>query len=193
MRWRWAALFLFGAIVGVLVKVEGFGAGKGRDRLSIPSAGLSELFSTLPASLPLYGLQIYVLSDGSTGIALLTATENSGWQIRTYSYDRGGKFLPTWVSPKLDPEFAVSSADNLRRVFADLQHEGADIEFSGCRAHDCPGSFGVLIYSPSRKKAFQAVVRNGKTILSPELDIPENKPLKDYLLKRVEYKSHYHE
>jgi hypothetical protein len=183
-----------GTVLGVLATVESVGANNhARDPLSISSIALSQLFSTLPSNLPVYGLQIYALSHGSTEIALLTATEGNGWQIRIYGYDRNGKFISNWVSPQLDPEFAVSSADNFRRVFANVQREGPDIEFRGCKVHDCPGSFGVLLYSPSRKKAFQAVVRNGETVLSPELSLPENKPLKDYLLKRVEYESHYHE
>jgi len=98
-----------------------------------------------------------------------------------------------WQSPSLPSEFAVSSAGHFRTVTADGLHEGTDIEFSGCKAHDCPGSFGLVLYSPSRRRAFQGVVRDSETILSPELDLPENKTPKEYFQKKMKEMSHYHD
>lgn len=160
---------------------------------SIPSQALSHLLSTFPPDFPVYGAQIYPLYDGSTELALLTTAEKDGWQIRIYSYGKTGQFTSTWQSDPFPSEFAVSSSGNFRRASADPLHDGTDVEFSGCKAHDCPGSFGVLIYSPSRRRAFQAVVRKGETIFSPELNTPENKSLKDYLQRKIEAMSHYHE
>lgn len=191
---RYAILVLVAALSSLLVAAESARTNGGsRDPASISSHALSQLLSTLPPDLPVYGIYIYALYEGSTEIALLTTAEKNGWQIRIYGYDRTGQFTSKWQSSPLASEFAVSSAGRFRRVTADGLHESTDIEFSGCKAHDCPGSFGVLLYSPSRKRAFQGVVRNGEIILSPELDLPENKPLKDYLLKKVKEMSHYHD
>jgi hypothetical protein len=189
---RYAILVLVAALSSLLVTAESARTNGGsRDPASISNHALSQLLSTLPADLPIYGIYVYPLYDGSTEIAMLTAGDKDGWQIRIYGYDRTGQFASNWQSSPLASEFAVSSASHFRRVGADGLHEGTDIEFNGCKAHDCPGSFGVLLYSPFRKRAFQAVVRNGEIILSPELDRPQNKPLKDYLLKRVKEMSHY--
>jgi hypothetical protein len=157
---------------------------------AIPSQALSRFLSTLPPDFPVYGAQIYPLRDGSTELALLTAAPKSGWQIRIYSYGKTGEFTIKWKSDPFPPEFAVSSSDNFRGASADPVRESAEIEFSGCKAHDCPGSFGALIYSPSRNRAFQAIVRNGAAAISPELNRPENKPLKDYLVKKIKAMAH---
>jgi hypothetical protein len=191
---RYAILVLVAALFSFLATGESTRTNGGsRDSASISNHALSQLLSTLPPDLPVYGIYIYPLYEGSTEIALLTAEKKDGWQIRIYGYDRTGQFTSKWQSSPFDSEFAVSSAGHFRRVLADGLHEGTDVEFSGCKAHDCPGSFGVLLYSPSRKRAFQGIVRNGEIILSPELDLPENKPLKNYLLKRVQEMSHYHD
>ena len=152
---------------------------------SISASAFSDLFSKLPPDLPVYTAHIYV-DNGSPQVALLTSSHQDGWQIRVYSRDATGKLEPHWQSAPLSLEFAVSSATHLRIVIADYMREDADVEFSGCKPHDCPFSYGVLLYSPLRVKAFQAVVHDNKTTLSPELENPENRLIKDYLLRRVQ-------
>jgi hypothetical protein len=151
---------------------------------SVPSETLSQFLATLPKGLPVYGTQIYPLYDGSIEIAILSA-DKQGWQIRVYGYSRTGQFTKHWTSEPFPPEFAVSSTEKFRMVSADPIHDSTDIEFSGCRAHDCGNSYGVLLYSPSRKQFFQVVQSNGKAALSDELNRPENEALKQYLIKRV--------
>ncbi len=54
---------------------------------------------------------------------------------------------------------------------------------------------GDLEYHPRRAVVYLilAVAAFCFWFLSPELDLPENKPLKDYLLKKVKEMSHYHD
>jgi hypothetical protein len=155
------------------------------DNANISSHTLSQFLSKLPPDLPIYGIHIYPLYDGSTEIALLTTALHVGWQIRVHRYSKTGQVALEWQSASLPAEFAVSSANQFRSVQVDPMHEGTDIEFSGCKAHECPDSFGVLLYSPSRKKAFLGIMQNGKTTLSPELNEPDNQRIKDYLVRRL--------
>lgn len=150
---------------------------------SVSSEVLAQFFTAFPKDLPVIGTQIYSLY-GSTEIAALTA-DNPGWQVRVYRYGKTGQFTKRWISEVFPLEFAVSSSEKFRMVSADPLHDSTDIEFSGCKAHDCGNSYGVLLYSPSRSQWFQAVQTNGKTTISKDSDNPANEALRQYLAKRL--------
>ena len=146
----------------------------------------STIFAQLPTGTHICATYVYPTFSGSTQVALLTATERLGWGVRIYDYNsKTGEIGLHWQSGKLPPEFGVSSAAHFRLVGADILHDGEDIEFSGCMQHDCPESYAVLVYSPSRHRAFHAIITQGKTRFSPELEKPENKVVKDYLSARL--------
>src|SRR5712692_9651552 len=71
---------------------------------NISSHALSQFLSNLPPNLPIYGIHIYPLYNGSTEIALLTAISHVGWQIRVYSHGKTGPVALEWQSASLPPE-----------------------------------------------------------------------------------------
>jgi len=178
------ALLAFLAVVDATGQTHGM-----RDQShqsGVKASVLSLIFTQLPRDIHICATYAYPTVSGSTEVALLTASEHAGWEVRIYDYNRRtGRIESQWQSGKLPPEFGVSSAAHFRLVGPDALHDAENVEFTGCLQHDCPASYAVVVYSPSRRRAFQAIVSEGKTRFSPELEQPSNKVLKAYLDARL--------
>ncbi len=89
-------------------------------------------------------------------LAVLSGSR-TGWHISAFHL-RAGRFQREWYSLNLPNQFEVSSPYNLSIEDAGDEHV---ISFSGCARHMCGGDrHGFLVYSPTVKEAFFALLEN---------------------------------
>ncbi len=152
----------------------------GQDAVS--THDLAAFFAALPHDTAVDAMY-YCPFHGSSSLpmlAMLTENKHLGWQILVYGSYPSGQFDKEWESGALPNEFAVSQAGAFRLVeLGDEEY----IEFSGCKAHDCVNSVGVLLYSPQQSRKFQAVRRNGQIESSAE--VGGSQAVKQYLSSRI--------
>ena len=150
---------------------------------AVSSHDLAAFFAALPHDSAIGAMYFCPFSGSSTlaRLAMLTESKKFGRQIVVYVSWPSGHFDKERESGVLPAEFAVSQASSFRLV-----NIGDDefVEFSGCKAHECNHSVGVLLYSPQLGRKFQALSRGGRLEYSREVE--SSQAVKQYLASRIE-------
>jgi hypothetical protein len=130
---------------------------------AITPTQLAALVQSLPNE-QIYSIRLFrEESNNRLSAELLVAGGHKGWQVQVVSPRAATGYSISWKSSWLADAFAVSSPQALGTY--GLGNEEA-VTFSGCAAHECPDIFSVLLYVPSRHRAFTATCENGQTSYS---------------------------
>jgi hypothetical protein len=137
----------------------------------------------------LYSVQTFGSGDAEhPAYFAVLSSARSGWHVTVFHRVQGG-FRAEWSSDQLPIEFSVSSPENFS--VEDIGEEFT-VRFSGCAPHMCAGDYqGFLLYSPVRKQAFFARLRQeekqpSRITFSPNALEPQNRSYKDALQQAVD-------
>ncbi len=180
MRFREVVLLLLVCAVGGSVC---------RAQSSFEEATTPTQLAAVARSLPneqIYSIRLFrEQSNDRLSAVVLVGGKHKGWQLQVVSPSAAKGYSISWKSSWLADAFAVSSPQALGTY--GLGNEEA-VTFSGCAPHACPSVFSVLLYVPSRRRAFTATCENGQTSYAfsqTSVDSQYKEPLNQLLRKQT--------